>query len=102
MFVGRLFSRTENYHWSIGFCSSSQGYKKDDYDYKERCCLPPGDYLIRCSYSKYSKLDWHASSYGWVDIQGHKYCHKFLGYTTLEKVSILGMNLNFPKTLLLQ
>ena len=95
MFLGNFFSLPESYHWTVGSCSSSQGYRKRDQSYMERCCLPPGDYVLTCSHlfpggeRDYSSVSWS----GWVDIQGNKYCHQFLGYRSMDKISVLGKDI---------
>ena len=65
--------------WTLGPCANAQsypheiGYTEYGKQYTERCCLPPGDYMLTCKVS--SGEGWNG---GFMEIQGNRYCHDFL------------------------
>ena len=58
--------------------------------YVETCCLAPGNYILTCRDT--GKNGWGG---GFVEIQGHKYCHDFVGYSSMQKVTVFGKNMRF-------
>ena len=74
--------------WSLGNCYSSYEYKRTDYGYSERCCLAPGKYTLTCENTK-RPVGWYD---GYVEIQGHKYCHDFMGYKAMRQITIAGIH----------
>ena len=58
--------------------------------YVERCCNLPGQYLLRCGI----KTSWEKDQ-GWaenfIEIQGQRYCHDFIGYSAVRRINLIGM-----------
>ena len=73
--------------WSLGNCSSSYEYRRIDFGHSERCCLTPGMYTLTCENTK-TPVGWYD---GYVEIQGHKYCHDFMGYKAMRQITIAGI-----------
>ena len=59
------------YDWSLGTCSSNQGYA-DNMEHTEECCLNAGEYTLKCK----NAFDdgWNG---GFLTIQGTNYCENF-------------------------
>ena len=70
--------------WLFGSCASSNYYTQK-MEYLERCCLPPGDYVLSCYDER--KEGWSNAQ---IDILGHRYCDNFLGYIAMHRVAIPG------------
>jgi len=73
--------------WTIGSCSSSQKYSNNKI-FVEKCCLFPGDYILRC---KDSYGDGWKGSY--VKIDGKRYCQHFKsGKEKMAQVTIRNLS----------
>jgi hypothetical protein len=73
-------------NWEIGPCSSSPMQSKQNQMYAkyiEKCCISPGKHTLTCTDSE--KTGWGG---GFLEIQGHRYCHDFIGFTAMRKVVI--------------
>ena len=72
--------------WRLGTCEKVgppyERWKK----YIQRCCLKQQDHILTCINKK--------NPYGWgdgyIEIQGHRYCDDFLGYKSMQKITIRG------------
>ena len=53
--------------------------------YVEICCIVPGKHTLTCRDT--GKLGWRG---GFVKIQGHIYCHDFVGYSSMQKLRVSG------------
>ena len=75
--------------WSLGTCSSGNSDVKYEAaaQYKERCCLTPGEHILLCHTSDYS-LGWkHAQ----IRINGHSYCDDYISLKAMRKITIHSM-----------
>ena len=76
--------------WNIGSCSG-EGTGAGPYGIKgmlinaHRCCLAPGNYTLTCKSE--NRYNWWQ---GYLEIQGRKYCHDYIGYKALRHVQIIG------------
>ena len=56
----------------------------------ERCCNVPGQHMLKCEIKRSREKD-----QGWaenfIEIQGHRYCHDFVGYSGLRRINLIGM-----------
>ena len=84
----KLYAVENSVSWSIGSCFSEL-FQLNHLN-TDRCCLPPGEYVLTCECNA-SPYDWR---WGFVEIQGRKYCHGFVGFKTLQKIKIGGERSN--------
>jgi len=85
--------------WTFGPCSfyhtETSNYKNTT-KYAERCCLSLGEYTLTCSNS--DNVGWRG---GFLEIQGHKYCHDFVGYNARRKITVVGMDNIFKPAIII-
>ena len=55
--------------------------------YVEICCLVPDEYTLTCRDSEH--IGWRG---GFLSILGQKHCYGFVGYTSRQKLTIVGMH----------
>ena len=72
--------------WKFGECSS-RGKYADDMTYIHRCCLEPGDHTLTCINTK----EPHGWKQGFIEIEGNRYCHDFMGYKAMRRIAITSM-----------
>ena len=89
---------TRSIKWTIGQCISSisydsphfRGFMSAQFVYTKRCCIEEKQYTLTCEIK-----DMRKKHEGWAEsyltIQGRQYCHDFVGYSALRKVSINGI-----------
>ena len=85
--AGKWWSQGIRMNWSFGHCYSAYEYRRTDYRHSERCCLIPGKFTLTCENTK-KPVGWYE---GYVEIQGHKYCHDFMGYKAMRQITIAGI-----------
>ena len=73
--------------WKLGNCSTVGKYE-DNKQYLHRCCLKPGEYTLTCT----NMNNDHGWKKGYIEIQGHRYCDDFMGYKSMRRITILGIN----------
>ena len=77
--------------WSLGSCASLYNTNTglqytDNKVFSEQCCLSAGEYTLECKDSYGDGWDG-----GFVEIQGTRYCDKFLsGFSTTTPITITG------------
>ena len=79
-------------NWSIGTCYKAGNYFLDRgyirTSFVERCCLKPGVHNLICSSG--SPGGWNGAV---LEVQGHQYCHDFIGYNAMRRVNVQGIKL---------
>ena len=95
--------------WKLGSCSFSPYNRKLEFgkqnqkirqqnestqnditvEYVEICCIAPGIHTLTCEDT--GKLGWRG---GYVKIQGHIYCHDFVGYRSRQKLLVSGNHIS--------
>ena len=79
-----LLTTNAEYGWALGSCNFDLGYVGDR-TYTEMCCLPPGQHTLTCK-SSYG-VGW---TYGFLEINGHRFCDDFTGYKAMRALNIAG------------
>ena len=84
--------------WKLGPCYNTYFLKpKSNNDgkptlYTKRCCIVPGRYVLTCIGDPYTKkgiLGWNGV-FGFIEIQGHKYCEDSIIFNHMQVVHIVG------------
>ena len=75
--------------WDLGACKSvnfdvNNTVYKYPGTYTERCCLLPGNHLLKC-YNVVPVQGWKDAQ---ILIEGHEYCDDFISYTAMRKIVI--------------
>ena len=99
----RFYNAQRSMSWTFGKCRGRGRYfeivgplknmiRYSDltHTYFERCCNLPGLHLLRCEIES----SWE-NDQGWaenfIEIQGHRYCHDFIGYSAIRRINLTGM-----------
>ena len=98
-----LHNGKRSMNWEFGKCRGRGRYyetvgsansllRRNDlmHTYVERCCNLPGQHLLRCRI----ETSWERDQ-GWaenfIEIQGQRYCHDFIGYSAVRRINLIGI-----------
>ena len=86
----KLTTKHDGHHirWTFGACYSleRQATGKIPQVHLQRCCLDVGIHTLTCVNTK-NPAGWENS---YIEIQGIKYCHDFIGYKAMREIKIIG------------
>lgn len=82
-----IYKPTPGYAWSFGHCSVSIKWLGSG-TYTDKCCIPEGQHILRCSSGSTGKGDW---SNAVVMMLGHQFCDDFVGHTAFIPLNVSGM-----------
>ena len=78
--------------WTYGPCSFAPrvtDVNKELIRYVKKCVLSPGKHTLTCRNTE--NVGWRGA---FVEIHGRKYCNDYVGYTTRQKITTLGIQFN--------
>ena len=70
--------------WQLGECNGNETKYDNFKTYFEKCCLKFAQHTLTCINKKYPS-GW---DFGYIEIQGHRYCDDFMSYRMMQRITI--------------